>query len=194
VANQASGNVTVIDEQQVWPIPLDADITPLPGDVSGVYSPSFSFVAASEFAPFATVPDGLFFEIDTWQGPWTAATSQGSGNFSGAVTAPLQPGVHILYGYATDGQDATSTMGSIGSNMSGGGTSPLISDITAYVFLVSPPSASLSPSSLNFGNQLIDTTSVPQLVTLSGTGVADVTLTPASYSFGNVAVNTASKP
>jgi len=50
-------------------------------------------------------------------------------------THPLLPGVHILYAYATDGQDATSTM-----TTTGGGSSPLVGAISSYPFVVVPPS------------------------------------------------------
>jgi len=40
----------------------------------------------------------------------------------------LRLGVHILYSYATDGQEATSTN-------TGDHSSPLIGNVTAYVFL-----------------------------------------------------------
>jgi YVTN family beta-propeller protein len=163
VTNIGSSTVAVIDEQQVQPVPLLAEITALSGNVTASFTPAFNFTANSNFAPFAPNPDNLFFQVDTWQGPWTAATAQGNGAFTGQ-TAALQPGVHILYAYATDGQDATSTMGSSGFGV---GTSPLISNIAAYPFLVSPPNASISPGSLNFGNQLVDTTSVEQTVMLA---------------------------
>ena len=68
----------------------------------------------------------MFFQVDTWQGPWTQATSSGS-SWSGTVPT-LQPGFHFLYAFADDGQDATSTQSG----------SPLVSNIAAYGFLVAP--------------------------------------------------------
>ena len=50
------------------------------------------------------------YQVDTWQGPWSAATNTGGDNFS-ATTPALQPGVHILYAYAIDAQVATSING-----------------------------------------------------------------------------------
>ena len=65
--------------------------------------------------------------------PGSAPLQPAAAGFSG--TAPtLSPGVHILYAYATDGQDATSTMTTTG----GGGTSPLVGAISAYLFVVVP--------------------------------------------------------
>ena len=64
----------------------------------------------------------------------------------------------------------------MGSSDNGAGTSPLISNIAAYVFLVSPPSASLSPGSLSFGNQVMNTTSVAQAVTLTNNSGGPLTI------------------
>jgi len=167
VPNFLGYSVTVIDEQQVQPIQLEADVEFLPGNVTGSFTPIFDFTAEPD-------PNNLLFQVDTWQGPWTAATNLGGGDFSGQTTA-LQPGVHIVYAYATDGQDATSTN-------TGFQSSPLISDITAYLFLVSPPKATLSPSSLAFGNQAINTTSVSQSVTLTNDSGAPLAIASIAAS------------
>ena len=95
--------------------------------------------------------------MDTWQGAWTAANNLGGGQFSGQ-TAALPRGLHILYAYSTDGQEATSTNTDLQS-------SPLISNIAAYPFTVAPPS--LSPGSLNFPSQTVGTAGAPQTVKLT---------------------------
>jgi YVTN family beta-propeller protein len=161
VANFSSNNVTVIDEQEVQLIPLQAAITPLAGNVTGSAPPTFDFKASSSFSPTAPTPDNLLFQVDTWQGPWQAATNQGSGSFSGTTPA-LQFGFHILYAYSTDGQEATSTN-------TGPQSSPLISNITAYGFLVAPPVPviSLSSASLTFAGEGVGTTSAQQTITLT---------------------------
>ena len=76
VANQTSNDVTVIAEQQVQAIPLQANITPLADNQTGSLTPSFSFTATSTFSPFAPPPQGLFFQVDTWQGAWLAAQTK----------------------------------------------------------------------------------------------------------------------
>ena len=60
--------------------------------------------------------------------PWRAAQN-GSGTFQGKIVTPLQFVVHVLYGYATDGQGATSVS-------TGEHSDPLVGNIAAYVFLV----------------------------------------------------------
>ena len=125
VVDEDSDDVTVIDEQQDQAVPLVTTITPLGGNTTSSATPTFTFSAASSFAPTAPPVTKLYFQFDTWQGPWIAATG-GPATFSG--TAPvLSTGTHILYAFATDGQDATSTI-------TGSGSSPLTGIITAYLF------------------------------------------------------------
>src|SRR5439155_1728091 len=138
VTNGLSNNVTVISEQQVEDIPLKASITPLAGNQTASATPTFSFTAASTFSPTAPPVESLVYQVDTWQGAWLAAASDGSGGFSGAPPA-LAPGFHIIYAYSTDGQEAT-----LGASAYGEEMSPLISNITAYGFLAAFPQVTLS--------------------------------------------------
>jgi DNA-binding beta-propeller fold protein YncE len=124
VVNPSSNNVTVITEQQVTRTAARPKIKPLSGGRTNNLTPTFRFTAID---PFANV-DNLLFQVDTWQGPWIAATNVGSGQFKGKIQIPLQLGRHILYAYETDGQEATSTN-------TGEQSSPMISNITAYAFL-----------------------------------------------------------
>jgi YVTN family beta-propeller protein len=126
VANDSTNNVTVITEQQVQAVPLTTVITPLAGNQTTSSTPSFTFTAQSNFSPNKPAPANVFFQMDTWQGPWTAATGSGP-SFTGTAAA-LQPGFHILYAYAGDGQEADSEQRG----------SPLIGSIAAYGFLVNP--------------------------------------------------------
>jgi len=129
VNNGGSGNVTVITEQSVQNVPLQVSITPLAGNTAASPTPTFTITATTGFSPGAPPVSGVAFQVDTWQGPWLAATNTGGNTFSG-TTPPLQLGVHILYAYATDAQAASST------NTGGFSSSPLTGGITAYVFLV----------------------------------------------------------
>jgi hypothetical protein len=142
VANAGSSNVTVLSEQQVQTIPLTAAISPLPGNQTSSPTPTFTFAASSGFSPIAPPPDAVYFQVDTWQGAWTPATvTTIPGSFTGTAPA-LSPGVHLLYAYATDGQDATSIQAGGGSaGASSEQSSPVIGNITAYLFLVTAPPA-----------------------------------------------------
>jgi hypothetical protein len=140
VANSPSsglGTITVIDESQAQPNPLTTSITPLPGNQTDNPLPTFTFTALSATP---AQPDNVFFQLDTWQNTWTTASGNDP-SFSGAL-ASLQPGLHILYAYATDGQEATSTQ--LGS--------PLIGAIQAYGFLVTPP----PPVVVTVGTDVLD--------------------------------------
>ncbi len=74
VVNQASNDVTMITEQQVQAIPLTTTITALAGNQTTSATPSFTFNAQSNFSPNHPTPANVFFQVDTWQGAWTAAT------------------------------------------------------------------------------------------------------------------------
>jgi YVTN family beta-propeller protein len=115
--------VTVIDEREVEPSPLTTSITPLPGNQTNRLAPNFTFAALSTTM---SKPDDVFFQADTWQNPWITASGSDP-SFDGTLSA-LQPGFHILYAYATDGQEATSTQAD----------SPFSGAVQAYGFLVVP--------------------------------------------------------
>jgi hypothetical protein len=67
----------------------------------------------------------LYFQFDTFEGPWNQGTASGTaGNFTGAASG-LSLGTHILYAFATDGEEATSVMRA---------SSPVIGGSTAYLF------------------------------------------------------------
>ena len=153
VTNLADSTVTEISEEQVQPIPLVTSIDPLPGNVSLTGTPTFTFTAANSFAAnpvfvpgkvhtvkplFANNPAApliasgvvthVYYQVDTWEGPWIAATPV-CGDFSATVASPLRQGTHVVYAYATDGEESQST----------GMTQQLVGQITAEVFTVILP-------------------------------------------------------
>ncbi len=171
VANYDSSNVTVIaGTGTAQAIPLTTTITPLAGNQASSSTPTFSFSAASTFAPVAPPVEAVYFQVDSMQGQWTQATNTGGGNFSG-TTASLQNGSHTLYAFATDGQDATSTI-------TGAQSSPLIGSIASYTFSVagSGSSFSVSPSPLAFGSQTQGTTSSAKSLTVTNTGSTSLSI------------------
>jgi YVTN family beta-propeller protein len=163
----ASGSaVTVIGAPPAQAIPLTTTITPLSGNQTSSPTPTFNFTASSTFGPTAPPVNAVYFQFDTWQGPWIATTSA-PGGFSG--TAPtLAVGPHILYAYATDGQDSSSIM----SNTNGG-SSPLIGAIAAYTFAVSSaPPIMVNVTLINNGTSGVGTVvddSVPQQINCTNT-------------------------
>jgi len=105
----AVGTVTVVRNGSFQSIPLQASVTPLDGNQTTSAKPTLTLSALSGFSPIAPPLQGMYAQVDTWQKAWTAPTKKGSGNFRVTV-GPLQPGFHILYVYATDGQVASATL------------------------------------------------------------------------------------
>ncbi len=181
----SGSNVTVITEQQTQAIPLTVAISPLAGNVTSSPTPVFDFTASSTFAPTAPTVDALYYQFDTWQGGWTRANSAGApGSFS--ATAPtLALGTHVLYAYATDGQDATSIN-------TGFQSSPLIGSIAAYVFTVGPSLVATSTALSADVNPALAGTSVTFTATVA-TVPASSTVPTGSVTFndGTTALGTA---
>jgi uncharacterized repeat protein (TIGR01451 family) len=171
VANQsAAGTVLVITEAATQDVPLKVAIAPLPGNRT-IVTPTFSFTPSTTFAPTAPGIEQVLFAVDTWQGPWTAATPSGGGTYSG-TTAALQNGIHILYAFAADGQHASSTSPSPNAG-------PLVGNIAAYVFLkatAGPSTATSTPAagSILLGASNTDTVTVTGSAT-SGSPTGTVT-------------------
>jgi YVTN family beta-propeller protein len=127
VANANSSNVTILTEQLVSAIPLTTMIMPLANNVATVSNPTFSYTVASDYAPTAPAVQRLYYQVDTWTGPWLqAAPVNGAGSF----TIPAQlAGIHTVYAFAGDGQEATSINAGFGS-------SPIPGAMTAYTLLI----------------------------------------------------------
>jgi len=79
----------------------------------------------------------VYFQLDTWEGAWTRAQlvasqpplSSSAMSFLFRATLPtLSPGLHILYAYATNRQEASSIQ-------TGGQSSPLIGNIAAHLVI-----------------------------------------------------------
>jgi DNA-binding beta-propeller fold protein YncE len=166
-ANSGTANVTVIAEQQVQPIPLTTSIAPLPGDRTVERTPAFTFTASSSFSPAAPAVQGVYYQVDTWQGAWTPAT--GSANSFTGNTTPLALGMHILYAYAVDGQEARSSTQLY---------SALIGSMQAYPFNVvqaaTTTSLSADTNSSSAGSPVTFTAQVAVSAPASGTPTGTV--------------------
>ncbi|MGD0732538.1 MAG: Ig-like domain repeat protein [Terracidiphilus sp.] len=177
------GSLSVFGEQTVGAIPLTTVVTPLSSNQTSSTTPSFTFTATSTFAPTATTPNAVYFQVDSWGGAWIAATPGTGGQFTG-TTGALQPGYHILYAFATDGQDAGSTQG---QGELGSDNSPIVGNIAAYGFLATgapanAPEFSAAPSPLGFGNQTEGTTSGAMTLTVTNNGTANLNITTVAAS------------
>jgi YVTN family beta-propeller protein len=172
--------VTVITEQQVQPIPLVTAIAPLTDNQTISPTPTFDFTATSSFSPTAPTPQAVWYQLDTWQGPWLPA-SGAAPNFSG-TTPSLPLGTHILYAFATDGQDANST----------GMEQQLIGSMAAYLFEVVPASTTTAltsaPNPSYLGESVTFTATVTVTPPGSGTPTGTVTFFDGTITLGSVAL------
>ncbi|MCL4538392.1 MAG: hypothetical protein M1378_02140 [Bacteroidetes bacterium] len=96
---------TAISEEAVQVVPLTTAITPLTNNVATSQTPSFDFTATSTYSPTTPPIQNVCYAVDTWENGWLRAS--GSGSFAG-TTDTLTLGNHVLYAYATDGEDAGS--------------------------------------------------------------------------------------
>lgn len=177
VANWGSNNVTTVTEKGDEAIPLTVAVTPLTGNITTSSTPTLGLTASSGFSPTAPPVQGVYFQVDSLQGVWSKATAAGGANWS-ATTASLSLGRHLLYAYAVDGQDASSI------NLS----APVLGRVAVYAFnVVAAPTATLSPSSLSFANQILSTTSSAQTVTLSNNGGGTLNISAIALAGANAA-------
>ena len=120
-------SVTLITETTIPTSPLVTTIPPFLGNTTSSVTPTFAMSATSTTgSPVRNV----YYQVDSIQGVWQAATSSG-GSYS-ATTATLPLGTHTMYAYATDGCDSTSIN-------TGSQSSPLIGAIVSYTFTVTVP-------------------------------------------------------
>ncbi len=181
VANAFDGSVTVIAEQQVQPLPLTTAIAPQ--SFSGLQSPAsnpiFTFTPQSNYFPFNPAPHSVYFQVDSWEGPWTPAQSSG-GPFSGQ-TPSLALGDHVLFAYAGDGTEATAL----------GRSETLIGQIESYPFTVIASAAIQPQIILNVPNATVTVTrggSATYILQVSAQGTLPTAVT---FKCGPLPANTA---
>ncbi len=181
VANFGGNNVTVLSEEQVQPSPLTTAITPLPGNTTTSAAQAFQFMASNSAAEPVT---NLYFQFDTFQGPWSQGTASGAPvSFTGAASG-LAVGTHILYAFTVDGEEATSVMQA---------SSPVIGDITAYLFeelgisTSTTFAADVNPAS--FGSTVTFTAAVTTNPSGSTTPGGSLSFFDGSTFLGNVALD-----
>jgi hypothetical protein len=160
-----SGNtVTAITENVLTtpPAAIQTTINPLTNNTTYTSAPTFTFSATNTFD--AATVTGVYFQVDSMQGTWTSAVSIGDGYFSGTASN-ITPGFHMLYAFATEGDDADS------SSFTGLLASPLVGPVASYGFLVAPPIAEVQPNVL-FGTVAQGSSGSAQNVYLANEGGA----------------------
>jgi YVTN family beta-propeller protein len=169
VTNYGSNNLTILYEENLQPVLPATTITPLPDNLTTNPAPTFTFTSHSSGG---TIPNGVYFQVDTWEGAWTAASGYNP-TFSGRI-APLQPGFHILYAYSTNGMEGT-----IFST-----NTPLPGAIQAYGFTLTPPPAAQTISFNPISHQNVSTS-----LSLNATASSGL---PVSFSSSTTSVCTVS--
>ena len=176
-------DISVVADQQVNPIPLAVQqISPV--SFSGVSTqdrnPVFAFAASTSFQPFSLPMANVFYQVDTWQGLWLPATGLGS-NFS-AQLSHLSLGDHILYAYATDGQDSSLYEGN-----------SITSPIAAYPFTVvqsgSSTALAVSANPATFGQSVTVTAAVSSPATQVPTPTGSITFMDGSSVLGTISLD-----
>ena len=175
-------NVVVVSEQKVQSIPLKTAISPSGWTITTVeHAPPFKFTATSAFSPTAPPPQAVWYQVDTWQGRWLRASGTPP-TFTG-IKADLSLGTHILYAFATDGQEATST----------GVAQQLIGSMAAYLFEVVQARTTTALSSDSNPSGLGETVTFTATVTVnapgSGTPTGSVIFYDGSTAMGTVATD-----
>lgn len=141
VANNSSNNATVLTPNVINAIPITAvvqgvvdseTVADLAIFATTNPNPSFTAAATSSFLPVTPPPQSLYYQVDTVQGAWQAATETSAAasnpaSFTFQLSA-VSPGVHIVYSYSAYGDQ-----GAPESDVGSGGPSEL-GNVTAYVF------------------------------------------------------------
>src|SRR5277367_5151003 len=177
-----ASTIDVITENALLPNALQTTINPLPANTTDTTSPTFTFSTANGLSSAPVT--GVYYQVDTQHGQWTAAITSGGGNFSGS-TSGVTPGFHILYAYATDGEDGAAGNSGPFSAQNG----PLVGTIASYGFLVAPPIATTNFFPGAFGNVGVGTTSPVFNPILINEGAS-----PMTYSFAVTGPNASDFP
>jgi YVTN family beta-propeller protein len=141
VANNGGNNATVVTPNVINNIPITAvvqgvvdseTVSDLAIFATTNPNPSFTAAATSSFLPVTPPPQSLYYQLDTVQGAWQAATETSAAGSNPASFAfqlsAVSPGVHIVYAYSAYGDQGAPV-----SNLGSGGPSEL-GNVTAYVF------------------------------------------------------------
>ncbi len=201
-ANQGTNSIAAITPAPTNAMPLNTTTVPQNGNTTSFSDPTFAMTATSTYSPNASPPQSIYYQMDTTNGTWSRATFVSS--TATTVTATAAPtgvsvGVHIIYFFATDGSDATSTNPSFAEQLAGkekGSMRPLSPEssavtggINAYLFrrIVGPTAANVSvngrvltDSGLGVRNALV------VLTDSEGTSRSVLTSSLGYYQFGDV--------
>jgi YVTN family beta-propeller protein len=125
-----SATLNIINEQNVQNLPLTVEIALSADHITHTRTPTFSFTPTSAYSPANPAIQNVFYQVDTWTGPWLKATHN-AGLWSG-TTHFLQIGPHVMYTYTSNGLESGSFDPSYANAQP-------VGKISAYGFYVMPP-------------------------------------------------------
>jgi YVTN family beta-propeller protein len=121
VASGTNNSVVVISEADledaklntaIQVMPDSRNLSTVPALVTTNRQPGFTFTASSTFSPPPPITN-LYYQVDTRQGTWAAATGPtangSSATFTTTIGSPPAPGEHILYVFAQDDTPETTS-------------------------------------------------------------------------------------
>lgn len=102
--------VRILDEPETAPVPIHTELWHDTPDAFG--NVVVHFAATTEFAPHAPDIQHIWTRVDSLNGPWAAVTPAGA---AGTASFTLPPGVHTIFAFATDGQEANTKTPIVGT-------------------------------------------------------------------------------
>ena len=72
MTNLADATVSAIADEQVQAVPLVTSIAPQLGNVTGP-TPTFVLTSVTNFNPTPPPITTVYYQVDTWEGPWISA-------------------------------------------------------------------------------------------------------------------------
>lgn len=126
--------------------PLPVQIAPFPNNTLTDVAASVRFTPKNNYAPIAGRILDVYYQLDSTQGVWNKAAYTGREDWTDTIHN-LEPGTHVMFAMATDGQEAKAGVGFGG----------------AYIFYVAPkaeiPTASKSSGEMVSGTTVVLATS-----------------------------------
>jgi YVTN family beta-propeller protein len=134
VSNGASGNVTVLNDATIFGNLLTAGVQRIPGNQTTDPNPTIAFFPQNNSGPITPKVLNVYYQLDTKQGKWTAATRNGDG-VSWSAKLDLTKDWHTLFFFASDGSDSRSINSLVAVKAPGVvQASPVLGFIGAYGF------------------------------------------------------------
>ena len=175
VASSTNNSVVVISEADledaklntaIQVMPDSRNLSTVPALVTTNRQPGFTCTASSTFSPPPPITN-LYYQVDTRQGTWVAATGPtvngSSATFTATIGSPLAAGEHILYVFAQD--DTPETTSSFDDGVRIGNVQTLyfvvVPSATTTTVTSDMPSGVLEGTNVTFTANVVDSSGNP---------------------------------